>query len=184
MMGPAGARAPQRAEASRALGSGRGGGGRGRLPADGSGGAGAVRSRAGGSAAAGRCGVRRPAAPRRAAAGGSAFVLPPHLSARLGGTAQVGAGAVGSGGGSAEPGRGGKATPCCGGRSRGCGWRLHAGGCALGRRRGRRVGQVPCLAFPAGASYLVLLHRDAAARCPGEGRCSEVGKPRQPGRCA
>lgn len=69
----------------------------------------------------------------------------------------MGAATVGSGGRSPEPGRGGKAVPCCGGRSRACGGRLHAGGCTFGRRR---AGQVPCFAFPAAASHLVLLHRE------------------------
>lgn len=121
MRGGRPARAPQRAEAGRALG---GGERCGRLPAAGA----AVQCAAGLGARQGRgaaCeGPLPPAALFRAAAGGSAFVLPPHLSARLGGTAQVGAGTVDSGGRSPEPVRGGKAVPCCGGRSRGCGGRL------------------------------------------------------------
>lgn len=52
--------------------------------------------------------------------------------------------------------------PCCGGCSRGCGGRLHAGGCASGRRRGRRARHVLCSAFPAAVFRFALLR---AERC-------------------
>lgn len=118
---PGGGAAPQRAEVgwrSVPAGEGRGAGG--------------CRERGSGAAGPGaRRGRESPLPPRRRSA---AFVLPPHLSAGLRETAQVGAGTAHPRSRGGEV-RRGCAVLRCGGRSRGCGGRLHAGGGGQGTAR-------------------------------------------------
>lgn len=126
--------------------------------------------------------------PRRRAA----FVLPPHLSAGLGGTAQVGAGTAAAAAhprSRAEARRGGKARLC---RAAAAAPGAAGGGCTPGAAPpaaggGGGHGTFFARLFPQPCSVSsCCAQRDAtaAARSPGEGRGSEVGERHQPGRSA